>query len=172
MDGPTATEFHTAAAGVDVLAMADECKAQGNAAFKEGRYELAAQHFSAAIALDGSNAVLFSNRSGAYASLGSYWEALADAEKAIALRPDWSKGFSRKGAALYGLGRYAEALNTYDAGLAVEPGSQQMGQVWIRVVGNWRFGVEQGSGSCRVAVGGGGDMCVELIGAGAGGARG
>jgi len=72
--------------------------------------------------------VLFSNRSGAYASLGSYWEALADAEKAIALRPDWSKGFSRKGAALYGLGRYAEALNTYDAGLAVEPGSQQMGQ--------------------------------------------
>ena len=111
------------------MATAEECKAQGNAAFKEGRYEIAAQHFSAAIALDSSNAVLFSNRSGAYASLGSYWEALADAEKAIALHPDWSKGYSRKGAALYGLGRYTDALQTYDAGLAVEPTSQQMLQV-------------------------------------------
>ena len=59
------------------MATAEECKTQGNTAFKEGRYELAAQHFTAAIALDGSNAVLFSNRSGAFASLGTYLEVHA-----------------------------------------------------------------------------------------------
>ena len=55
-------------------------------------------------------------------------EALADAERATALRPDWAKGFSRKGAALYGLGRYAEAITTYEAGLRAEPGNAQMTQ--------------------------------------------
>ena len=108
--------------------MSDDHKAAGNAAFKEGRFNEAATHFTAAIAADPSNAVLFSNRSGALASLGRYEEALADAERATALRPDWAKGFSRKGAALYGLGRYAEAIATYEAGLRAEPGNAQMTQ--------------------------------------------
>jgi len=85
--------------------MAEGHKEAGNAAFKEGRYEQAAHHFSAAIKLDPHNAVLFSNRSGAYTSLGSYTEALADAERVVALQPEWAKGYSRKAAALYGLGR-------------------------------------------------------------------
>ena len=106
--------------------MSDDHKAAGNAAFKEGRFNEAATHFTAAIAADPSNAVLFSNRSGALASLGRYEEALADAERATALRPDWAKGFSRKGAALSGLGRYAEAIGTYEAGLRAEPGITQI----------------------------------------------
>mmetsp|Transcript_21462 Transcript_21462/g.53555 ORF Transcript_21462/g.53555 Transcript_21462/m.53555 type:complete len:470 (+) Transcript_21462:22-1431(+) len=108
--------------------MAEEWKARGNAAFKEGRYQAAVEHFTSAIGCDATNAVLFSNRSGAHASLGAYAEALADAEKAISLRPDWSKGYSRKGAALYGLGRYLDALHAYDRGLEVEPGNPQMEQ--------------------------------------------
>jgi len=63
--------------------MAQALKAQGNAAFKEGRYDQAVGYFSEAIDHDNTNAVLFSNRSGAYASLGQYESALKDAQKAV-----------------------------------------------------------------------------------------
>ena len=52
--------------------MAEALKAQGNASFKEGRYDQAVGYFTSAIDLDGTNAVLFSNRSGAHASLGHF----------------------------------------------------------------------------------------------------
>ena len=42
-------------------------QALGNAAFSAGRYDDAVKHFSDAIAADGSNHVLFSNRSAAQA---------------------------------------------------------------------------------------------------------
>lgn len=87
----------------------DQHKVAGNAAFKEGRYDQAAQHFTAAIKLDANNAVLYSNRSGAYTSLGNYTDALADAERVVALQPEWAKGYSRKAASLYGLGRCVRA---------------------------------------------------------------
>lgn len=64
---------------------------QGNAAFKAGRFEEAAEHFSAAIALDPSNHVLYSNRSAAHASLKRYDAALADAKKTVELKGDWAK---------------------------------------------------------------------------------
>ena len=64
-------------------AMAEALKAQGNAAFKEGRYDQAVGYFTSAIDLDGTNAVLFSNRSGAHASLGQFDKALSDADKAV-----------------------------------------------------------------------------------------
>ena len=63
--------------------MAEALKAQGNAAFKEGRYDQAVGYFTSAIDLDGTNAVLFSNRSGAHASLGQFDKALSDADKAV-----------------------------------------------------------------------------------------
>ena len=47
--------------------MADALKAQGNAAFSGGNYAEAVQHFSAAIELDPTNHVLYSNRSAAQA---------------------------------------------------------------------------------------------------------
>ena len=62
-------------------------KAAGNTAFKEGRYEPAVLHFTNAITIDSSNGVLYSNRSGANASLGRYGAALEDAEWAVSLRP-------------------------------------------------------------------------------------
>ena len=107
---------------------ADKMKAMGTAAFKEGRFEAAVQHFTAAIELNSQSHVLFSNRSGALAALGRYEEALDDAERVIALSHMWPKGYSRRGAALYGLGRYQEALHAFEAGLAIEPSSAQMAQ--------------------------------------------
>jgi stress-induced-phosphoprotein 1 len=48
--------------------------------------------------------VLYSNRSGAYASLKNYQKALEDANKTTEIKPDWAKGWGRKGAALHGEG--------------------------------------------------------------------
>lgn len=60
--------------------------------------------FSQAIELDQNNHVLYSNRSGAYASLKDFSHALDDANKVTELKPDWAKGWTRKGAALHGQG--------------------------------------------------------------------
>ena len=60
--------------------------------------------FSQAIELEPSNHVLYSNRSGAYASKKDFESALDDAEKTIEIKPEWAKGWGRKGSALHGLG--------------------------------------------------------------------
>jgi stress-induced-phosphoprotein 1 len=69
----------------------EELKNKGNAAFSSGQHEEAIKYFTEAIKLDGTNAVLFSNRSAAYASLNDYSHALEDANKTIELRSDWAK---------------------------------------------------------------------------------
>jgi stress-induced-phosphoprotein 1 len=56
--------------------------------------------------------VLYSNRSGAYASLKDWEKALADATKTTEIKPDWAKGWGRKGTALHGEG---------DLGTSVSP---------------------------------------------------
>ncbi|KAK4537896.1 hypothetical protein CDCA_CDCA14G3921 [Cyanidium caldarium] len=92
-------------------------KQRGNEAFAAKRYDEAIEHFSRALTHDDTQHVLYSNRSAAYASKGAYAEALADAERCVALAPDWVKGYSRKGAALLGLGRLAEARAAFEDGL-------------------------------------------------------
>ena len=70
--------------------------------------------------------VLFANRSGAFASLADYGQALAEAERCVALRPDWAKGHTRKASALHGLARFTPAIDAYDAALALEPGNEAL----------------------------------------------
>lgn len=66
-------------------------KDKGNAALAIGNYEQAIEHYTAAIALDPENHVLFSNRSAAFAKQGKYKNALEDAEKTVSIKPDWPK---------------------------------------------------------------------------------
>lgn len=101
--------------------MADALKAEGNKAFAEKKFEEAmfvpfkpslpslrallkfsSDKFSRAIELEPTNHVLYSNRSGAYASLKDFDKALADANKTTEMKPEWAKGWGRKGAALHG----------------------------------------------------------------------
>ena len=84
------------------------------------------QAYTTAIDADGSNATLYSNRSGAFSAAGEYARALADAERAVALRPEWAKGHTRQAAAMHGLGRYMAAVLAYDAALAIEPGNEML----------------------------------------------
>jgi len=115
--GPRGSEFFFP------MSASDELKARGNEAFKASRWDEAIGHFSAAIEVDASNHVLYSNRSAAHASKGDFASALEDAEKCVGLKADWAKGWGRKGAALAGLRRWTEALDAYEGGLKVEPGN-------------------------------------------------
>ncbi|KAG1902930.1 chaperone [Suillus fuscotomentosus] len=100
----------------DVNALKD----QGNKAFSAKDYDKAIELFTAAIAIDSSNHVLFSNRSAAKAGKKQWAGALEDAEQCVKLNQSWSKGYARKGAALHGARRYDEAVEVYEAGLKLE----------------------------------------------------
>ncbi|NXV58064.1 STIP1 protein, partial [Molothrus ater] len=132
------------------LGQAQELKERGNRALAAGDVGAAVGHYSAAIARDPNNHVLFSNRSAAYARLGDYGRALADACRTLELRPDWAKGYSRKAAALEFLQRLEEAKATYEEGLAREPGNEQLLQglrgVEARLAGRGALGELPGTG--------------------------
>lgn len=108
--------------------MADQLKAEGNAAFAKKDFNKAIECFTKAIELDASNHVLYSNRSACYASQKNFDKALEDAEKTTQLKPDWAKGYSRKGAALHGQGDLVGALDAYQECLKIEPSNAQAKQ--------------------------------------------
>ncbi|KAI9575022.1 chaperone [Boletus coccyginus] len=102
------------------MADASALKDQGNKAFAAKDYDKAIQFFTAAIAIDPSNHVLYSNRSAANAGKKQWSAALEDAEKCVTLSPSWGKGYARKGAALHGARRYDEAIVAYEKGIQYE----------------------------------------------------
>lgn len=101
-------------------------KDKGNAALQNGNYDEAVKFYTEAIALDGSNHVLYSNRSAAYAKAEKYEQAFEDAQKTVELKPDWVKGYSRKGSALAYLGKLDESIEAYQEGLKLDPDNQQL----------------------------------------------
>ncbi|KAK5289109.1 Hsp90 cochaperone, partial [Cryomyces antarcticus] len=94
--------------------MADALKAEGNKLFAEKDFQGAVEKFTQAIEAEPTNHVLYSNRSGAYASLKDFDKALEDANKVTEIKPDWAKGWGRKGAALHGTGDLIGALDAYE----------------------------------------------------------
>ena len=55
----------------------------------KGEFDSAVVYCTEAISLDGSNHVLFNNRSAAYARVGNFAAALEDAKRCQQLKPDW-----------------------------------------------------------------------------------
>lgn len=104
-------------------AEAEGQKAKGNEALKAGNMPLAVAHYTMAIAIgtslvsstNGSQtvAVYNSNRSAAFAKLTQWDWALADAQEAKRLCPQWFKAHLRVGCALLGQGHAEHAYKTY-----------------------------------------------------------
>lgn len=99
-------------------------KELGNKALLAKNYSEAIKQYTAAINLDGSNHLYYSNRSAAYLSKGDANNALEDANACIGLNPTFAKGYSRKGAALHSLKRYNDSISVYELGLEKCPGDK------------------------------------------------
>ena len=112
--------------GQPTVSLAAECKALGNAAFKEKDYDAAITAFTEAIEADPTNHVFYSNRSGAHAAKADFKAALIDANECIKLNEQWAKGHSRRGAAYYGLKNWPQAQAAYERGLELDPNSALM----------------------------------------------
>ena len=97
-------------------------KEAGTAHFKAGEYREALACYSTALddaaGDDVASGSLQSNISACHAALKDFAAALAAAERAVALRPDWPKAHSRAGAAHHGLGDLEAAAAAYRAAAA------------------------------------------------------
>ena len=80
---------------------------------KPEKLTINSEKFTQAIELEPTSHVLYSNRSGAYASLKRFNEALEDASKCTEIKPDWAKGWGRKGTALHGTGDLGESCRSW-----------------------------------------------------------
>jgi len=101
----------------DSLALKDSA----TEAFKAQDYEKAVEDLTAAVALDPSNQVFFSNRSVAFTAMQMYEKALEDADECIRLQPTWAKGYSRRAAAKFHLGDLQAAKLAYSKAWDLEP---------------------------------------------------
>ena len=96
----------------------EELKNTGNkyVTSKPPQYEKAIEMYTEALSITPTHHTILSNRSLAYYKLGKYEDALADAEKAIFLSPNWAKGYLRKCAALNMLKRSRDAQAVAEKG--------------------------------------------------------
>uniref|UniRef100_A0A674DNT0 RNA polymerase II-associated protein 3 n=1 Tax=Salmo trutta TaxID=8032 RepID=A0A674DNT0_SALTR len=101
-----------------------KCK-EGNAYFKEGKYEAAVEYYTKGMEADSTNILLPANRAMAYLKLQRYKEAEEDCSKAIALDGTYSKAFARRGTARAALGLLKQAKEDFEEVLKLEPGNKQ-----------------------------------------------
>ena len=128
-DSTSLPPLPTAQTDAAKLSLSAEHKNKGNSAFAAGRHAEAITSFSAAITLDPTNPVLYSNRAAAYTALGKkephlLHKAVSDAKMSVRLQPDFVKGYARQGTALCMLKQYQEAVQCYAAGLSKDPSSR------------------------------------------------
>ena len=92
-------------------------KYKGNDLVKEKKYKEALDCYSKAIEIDPNNPIFYSNRSAMHSKLNEFDQAIADAEIAISLKPDYAKAYLKKGKVLELQQRLEEALDCYELGL-------------------------------------------------------
>lgn len=134
---------------------ASDLKERGNEKFKTGQYQAAVEAYSESLAIDPNQHLCYSNRSAAYLKLGNSAEqALADAEKCVALAPDWAKGYSRLAAALQELKRWQDAVDACQRGLqqtsdqSLQKTLEEVRNRWLvdRLRGTWHGKVTEDLG--------------------------
>jgi stress-induced-phosphoprotein 1 len=107
-------------------AKAEIAREEGNELFKQQKYPEAVERYTEAIARDPEDHRVYSNRAACYTKLTAFNEALKDAEKCIALKPDFPKGYTRKGHVEFFTKQYDKALETYQLGLSKDPTNEEL----------------------------------------------
>ena len=105
---------------------AESAREEGNALFKEQKYPEAVERYTESIRRNPDDHRVYSNRAACYTKLTAFNEATKDAEKCIALKPDWSKGYTRKGHVEFFTKQFDKALETYQLGLSKDPENEEL----------------------------------------------
>ena len=106
------------------LESAERLKAQGNASMQKKKYEKAKNYYTKALELipaGPTSHIYFSNRAAALLSMRNFNEAVWDAERSIALKPDYAKAHARLGLAHFLLEHYEDAVNAYTLAVEYDP---------------------------------------------------
>ncbi len=101
-------------------------KEAANRHFVAQEYRAALDLYGQAIALNGRDPAFWSNRAGCLMKLERYEEALADAEMARALKPDWPKACYRMAEARLALKKYEDAALAAYEGIQLDAGNQPL----------------------------------------------
>jgi tetratricopeptide (TPR) repeat protein len=99
----------------------DAIQLLGALALQSGRLEEGIALLKQAVTINGMQAPIHSNLAYAYNTLHRYKEALASANRALALRADFVDALNNRGNALAGLDQPAEALVSFERALALQP---------------------------------------------------
>lgn len=92
--------------------LSDELKEKGNFAFAAGRFGLAVDFYTHALAAS-SSAALFANRAFAHLKSEAFGSAIVDADAALSIDPTFTKAYYRRGSALLALGRFRLAKRDF-----------------------------------------------------------
>eukprot|EP01083_Nonionella_stella_P189939 703522_1 len=107
------------AQGENAKKTADMLKNQGNQLLKQKKYKDAIAKYTAAIELDGANAIYFSNRAAVLTYLTLYDESIADAQMASSIDPNYVKAYVREAYAEYKLNHFQKARDAYAKALGL-----------------------------------------------------
>eukprot|EP01062_Namystynia_karyoxenos_P019408 TRINITY_DN17313_c0_g1_i1.p1 TRINITY_DN17313_c0_g1~~TRINITY_DN17313_c0_g1_i1.p1 ORF type:complete len:447 (+),score=140.44 TRINITY_DN17313_c0_g1_i1:97-1341(+) len=105
-------------------ATAESARAEGNELFRARKYADAEVRYTCSLALNPNEHEVYANRSAARCKLFDFEGALSDADRCVALAPEWPKGHGRRADALFGLGRYEEAAGACRTGAALPGGAE------------------------------------------------
>ncbi|PKA65370.1 Protein SGT1 like [Apostasia shenzhenica] len=102
-----------------------ELEKKAKEAFVDDDFEMAVDLYTQALDLEPKNADLYADRAQANIKIGSFTEAVSDANSAIELDPSMVKAYLRKGTACLKLEEYQTAKVAFTAGLALANGDSR-----------------------------------------------
>ncbi|XP_052804857.1 E3 ubiquitin-protein ligase TTC3-like isoform X2 [Mya arenaria] len=108
----------------DAAKTANEYKRLGNEFFNNNEFVKSSELYSLACKQDPFHHVYYGNRALAYTKMKAYKDALADARRAVTIKPDFPKGHHRYALAFYELGQLDAAIKVNERGMSLCSKSQ------------------------------------------------
>lgn len=123
-----------------------QCKSEGDALYREKKYQVAIMKYTQAINLlhpqgltptDESTFhtlyVSYSNRCACFLQVNRVEQALHDANQCVKLKPDWPKGYARLGSCHHKLGNLSNAIAAYEQVLKLDNSNEEAKHVIQRI---------------------------------------